>query len=743
MLERTATVEPPPPGRLRRRAHRLLRMSPTEIAYRTAERLRVEADRGRVSRDEEWALPTRGGSVKQELWGAAADGFFFAPTPAHREGLAEWLARNRPEERAAWREEAERLLRHEVGLLGFGTVDLGPTIDWHRDPLTGEPWTVRFFADYDLVDGGGPDPKVVHELNRHGHLARLAGAFYVLGDERYAEECVAQMLSWIEQNPVGYGIHWNSSLELSLRALAWTTALVLLLPSSALDEAALRRIAGSLLSQLAHVNRYPSLYSSPNTHLIGEATALFVGGRLWRRLDVAAKWCDRGARLLEREIGRQVGPDGAYGEPSSYYHAYALDFYAQALALDARAFSEGVRAVVPRMAEYLAALTRADGSFPLLGDDDGGTAFPLAGPDGYDARDILSAAAAVGGRPELFHAGHERRVLWMRGPAAVEALTRSARAHTGSPAASTFRHAGVFVLPRTTDAPGSRVIFDAGGWGMGGAGHAHADALQVLWDVGGRAVLVDPGTCVYNRAPATRAFFRGTRAHNTVVVDGLDQGTTAGTFSWAARPRVVTYAPRADAGLRYAGGEHDGYERLGVRHRRHVLAVAGEYWLVADVLVGRGHHRSVWTWHLAQGLGIAAADDDGLVRAAIAGESLRASLSVATSAPSTFRIVCGGARPLQGWVSPRYGQHVPAPVLEIEVEGALPIVALTLLRPGVETAALALKTAPHSLALHIAAGATDDVATVSVAEELGWCRRRGAAVTSRLSAHGGLVRTDF
>src|SRR5262249_54720794 len=59
--------------------------------------------------------------------------------------------------------------------------------------------------------------------------------------------------------------------------------------------------------------------------------------------------------------------------------------------------------------------------------------------------------------------------------------------------------------------------------------HAHADALsfQLWWR--GRPVVVDPGTFTYEPGPE-RDWFRGTRAHSTVCVDGRDQFRLWGAF---------------------------------------------------------------------------------------------------------------------------------------------------------------------------------------------------------------------
>jgi hypothetical protein len=77
-----------------------------------------------------------------------------------------------------------------------------------------------YWADYDLVNAPPADAKLIHELNRHQHLPRLAKAFFITGDELYASEAIDQIQSWIEQNSKWNGIHWQSSLEIALRSMS-------------------------------------------------------------------------------------------------------------------------------------------------------------------------------------------------------------------------------------------------------------------------------------------------------------------------------------------------------------------------------------------------------------------------------------------------------------------------------------------------------------------------------------------
>jgi uncharacterized heparinase superfamily protein len=78
-----------------------------------------------------------------------------------------------------------------------------------------------------------------------------------------------------------------------------------------------------------------------------------------------------------------------------------------------------------------------------------------------------------------------------------------------------------------------RIIIDSGELGyLSIAAHGHADALAFTMSVAGKEILVDPGTYSYHTLPRWRNYFRGTAAHNTVVVDGKNQSVIGGNFMW-------------------------------------------------------------------------------------------------------------------------------------------------------------------------------------------------------------------
>src|SRR6202044_2208981 len=147
-----------------------------------------------------------------------------------------------------------------------------------------------------------------------------------------------------------------------------------------------------------------------------------------------------------------------------------------------------------------------------------------------------------------------------------------------TPKYKTFPNGGLYV-PASSEPFRQQMVIDAGPQGNGSSGHGHADALSIKLAFGGRNWLVDAGTGSY--VPETeRNAFRGTRTHNTLAVDGLDQAEPAGPFAWNSIPNTQTDRWITGTNFTLFAGSHSGYERLPdpMRHRRFLFHLHGSFW---------------------------------------------------------------------------------------------------------------------------------------------------------------------
>jgi hypothetical protein len=622
---------------------------------------------------------------------AAAGKFFFTGRQAAER--AELLRQHLPEQASEIVREADEICQHRFRLLGYENLDYGPEIDWHLDlvhnkraPL--EPWCKVPFLEFAMVG----DHKITWELNRHQHLVTLAKAWLLTNDEKYVRELMAQWRNWIKSNPYPVGINWGSSLEVAFRSLSWIWVDQLLAANAGRGRPALHvpqypEFRAELLPALAfhgrYIERYLSTYFSPNTHLLGEVLALFFLGTLYPQMPHASRWKDEGWRTLVHEAGRQVRPDGVYFEQSLYYHVYALDFfiYARTLAsandLSVPADYDAILVRTLNVVQSLAQAGPAEG----FGDDDGGRLFNARRNCTEHMTDPLALGAIMYDHDDLA-AQLTEESIWLFGGRAVTRLAPARRKAQDYACSVAFHDGGIYILASgadnsdgvVADAPADSqpcpqaMMIDAGPQGEGRCGHGHADALSLRLTMNGERWLVDSGSGVYLSAdPADRNAFRGTAAHNTIRVDGMDQAVAGEPFSWTNIPKTHVETWIVGKTFTYFAGRHNGYERLTdpVTHRRCVLHLNDGIWLVRDLVLGSAEHDLELRWHFASGVSVREAGAGELVASRPDADqtALRLIWPEQTAWKTTIT---------RGTISPAYGRYEPAPVVRCEARVKLP-----------------------------------------------------------------------
>jgi hypothetical protein len=607
--------------------------------------------------------------------------FFFAPDDLPR--LTSLLQERLPREAEEILREADEICRHRFRLLGYTDLDYGGEIDWHLDAVNGKraplkPWFKIRFLEFAEVG----DHKVIWELNRHQHLMTLAKAWCLTGDQRYVTELMEQWYAWQRANPYPLGINWASGLEVAFRSLAWLWVRELIAQCRDVPSAFEQDLLQALSLNGRYIDRYLSTYFSPNTHLIGEAVALFFVGTLCPSLSTAGRWQGHGWDVLLQEARRQVRPDGVYFEQALYYHIYALDFFLHARQLAARneiAIPSEYDQTLVRMLEVLQALSQT-GTPEGFGDDDGGRVFNPRRNRAEHMTDPLAVGAGLYNRGEFKEiAPLTEEALWLLGTEGIRTLDGLPSFRT-PPEPKSFAAGGIYLMTGS-GAHNQRIVLDAGPQGAGRSGHGHADALSLTMARDGRRWLIDPGTSSY-LTRGERDLFRGTGAHNTLRVDGLDQAVPDGPFAWSSIPNVRAERWLAGSTFALVEGSHTGYCRLPdpVVHRRSVFYLYGGLWLVRDLAVGREYHQLEIFWHFPADVVVkngpqgVIATESGTSPASESEQLNRLALMPAFESNWRLDLTSGS-------VAPAYGVKRAAPVARISAATRLPADCACLLIP--------------------------------------------------------------
>ena len=592
--------------------------------------------------------------------------------PAESRGRSWSLPIARNFDIAAYIVAADAILDGRFDVFAMRSIELGFPPQWNRDCRTGIQAPMIFgkalnYRDERLVG----NIKYLWEPNRHLELVTLAQAWYLSRDPKYAEACRILLDSWFEQCPYPLGPNWTSSLEHAVRLVNWSFAWHLLGGNDAYlfhtaDGQAFRGRWLDMVYRHCHfIAGHLSKYSSANNHLLGEYMGLLLGSLTWPVWKESRTWRDLAFKGFESEALKQNAPDGVNREQTSWYlHEVADMMLICGLAGKANGieFSREYWDRLESMMGFIASIMDAGGHVPMIGDADDAVIVRFSREQDFNPYRSLLATGAV-----LFQRGDfkakaglfDDKSLWLLGEDGGQHYAEIPTAKSAAPLRREFADGGFFVLG---DAWGSerevRLVADAGPLGyLSIAAHGHADALAFTLAVGGLEVLIDPGTYAYHTQKHWRDYFRGTSAHNTVRIDGLDQSVIGGNFMWLKHANAKLESFDLGEHQERLVGSHDGYLRLTdpVLHTRDILFDKSSREIrVRDKLTCKGKHKVEIHWHCHEDAEVSKQDSKVKI---VRGSN---EIVLCMSDPRfSVRLAKGVDNPPLGWVSRSFDCKVP------------------------------------------------------------------------------------
>jgi asparagine synthase (glutamine-hydrolysing) len=300
---------------------------------------------------------------------------------------------------------------------------------------------------------------------------------------------------------------------------------------------------------------------------------------------------------------------------------------------------------------------------PVYGSSDGALVLPLNNCDFTDYRPLLQLGSYLTKKEFLFNPGPwDEDVFWFYD---ASLLSQRERRQLPSPPGrgagdegkSSFPHGGIYLL-RSAD---SKVILRCTDFR---SRPSHADQLHVdLW-IHGKNIACDAGTYLYSGEGIWRNGLAHTSVHNTVTVDRQDQMKMLTRFTWTnwAKGKVLRHEERIWQ------AEHDGYKRLAdpVNHKRTVLALGEDRWLVVDHLTGKQKHHYALHWLLTD---VPYDQRENFILLPIDSWKYKVQAGL-LDGRSTFSVVRGDPNSTRGWRSQYYGDREPAISAMLEVDQA-------------------------------------------------------------------------
>lgn len=379
-------------------------------------------------------------------------------------------------------------------------------------------------------------------------------------------------------------------------------------------------------------------------HLMKNIKALMFAGAL---LDApeSLRWWGKGEKLLRRELGEQILPDGGHFERSPMYHAILLEdlFDLQTLVKTcgmAVGLAPLLTQCVTRMANFLRSILHPDGEIPHLNDSALGIARP--------ASELLTLAG------DSVH---------------VSSIAR--------PEVSVLHETGYAVIRDPSS--GGYLIFDCGPLGPDHQpGHGHCDALSYELSLHGQRVVVDTGVSTYERC-AERHYERSTAAHNTLRIDRQEQAEIWASFRVGRRPQVGRVEGGEITGFHFVRGVHHAFQHCGVIHSRMIVLTSRNSWVVIDSLSGNGKHLVESFIHLHPAVRVENVNNPSRCGVGIAGKLW----AMHFGEKQYFLTPCGPGEMVarESWYAPEFGLRQRQTTLHWSWEGALPVRLIYTLTP--------------------------------------------------------------
>ena len=439
--------------------------------------------------------------------------------------------------------EGKDLLRGVVDVPRYRPVTVNAAERWRADPYKAVYWRLFYYSLRPTVN--------------------LLAAFKSTGERRYADALLAIDQSFFASEASSPWA-WADAHAVAFRALVLTYEWWELRRLHALSSAQSAQFLAELQKTAAFLMDR-NHYQPEMNHGTNESAALLELAVDFPTLPGASQWLATSRLRLAESLQQLLDADGQLIENSPYYHFYELDKYWQIYQFSLKTrtpVASDFRSRLSAMVNYATYILQPNDSVPLLG-------------------------ASL---EQTFHYHGSYQAIADQYPQFKYVLTHGQSGQRPSDTSRFFAASGRTVI--------------RSGWGTGNTftnqafltfnvgkyrtDHSHLDALGFTLYDNGKTLLPGPGlyTYVYNRM---RAYFHGTSAHNTVVVDGQSQEQGDAY----AGPLI-----RRD-GVTWQSGQSSLYQ--GVDHQRTLMMLDNNHFLVIDRLRSATPHTYQQMFHVFPG----------------------------------------------------------------------------------------------------------------------------------------------
>ncbi len=450
-------------------------------------------------------------------------------------------------------EVADNALKHIfVGQSAYPPYFCGEDIDWGTRPV--------------------PDNEWVWQLNRMSFWGSMARVYWHTGDEKYAKEWAYQLIDWTRKNPndAEHKHAWRS-IEAGIRGHSWTSHFQYFIDSPNFTPEVLTAFLNSCFD---HADYLMTVYRSKSNWGLMEAEGLAFIAMTFPEFKDSEKWLTEAIRRLNNEIDLQVYPDGHQRELAMGYHLGCIEWFIRTYDLARMngrtdAFPASYVQKVQKMCEVPMKLCHPDGTNQQFGD-------AWVGKPGQHIKKFQDWAERFNRQDFLYLA------------------TDGKKGKKPDSTAFALPYSGLYSMRSSWNKDAICLILKCG---PDGGGHSQPDNGTFELSAGGRNLMPDAGSYIYSGDPENRAWFRQTKVHQTLTLNGENSKYA---------PNLLLWKPGKTNDILVV--ENQSYGNL--KHRRSVFFVDKKYFIVVDEAIGSATGDVDVHFQLAPGAGDAVSNRD-------------------------------------------------------------------------------------------------------------------------------------
>lgn len=455
---------------------------------------------------------------------------------------------------------ADKIKNNSFNFLNI-EINLGKNFNWNSQEISDSLWKYNLnYFDFNLI---------------------LLKAYLYTNDYSYINKIEELMDKWINETKLGEKVTWDP-YPISRRVVNWIITLCFFDKHSLSNEKFLKKVKSSLIQQTNFLYNNLEL-DLQNNHLTSNAKALIWSGVILKGYHDSDKWFKKGYKIFKKRVRDEIQSDGFQNENSSSYHMVTIQDYLETILLlkaNDKKVPEGLLDILEKMFEALQSILKPDGSIPLLNDSI--TNYPM------NASELMAVGALIFNKSDFkwsFKESEMNYLAWIFGNEGLEDFISLPKIEPDYKSVA-LKDTGFYVMKNGWDEHSTYLLFNCSDISPRHCpGHGHADALSFELYAKGQTIMMDPGVYSYHDKKY-RYYFKSTKNHNTVIVDGKDQSEILGSFRFGkiAEIKPLNWIKSVESDL--VSAQHNGYKD--VIHKRSIEFNKKDLFIINDIIEGYG-----------------------------------------------------------------------------------------------------------------------------------------------------------